>query len=97
VGRQRAEAPRWGLVGDRTGNRSCSCCGRCAAALLFRCTIYFLTREPAKISGYLGNSDKFDKAIADFSAAYADQSERDHETLMKAVGEGRLEVFIEGQ
>src|SRR5262245_24441416 len=29
--------------------------------------------EPAKISGYLGKSDIFDKAIADFSKAYADQ------------------------
>jgi len=54
--------------------------------------------EPAKISGYLGkNSDKFDEAIADFSVAYADQSERDHETLMKAVRAGKLEVFIEGE
>lgn len=51
--------------------------------------------EPAKISGYLGKSDKFDKAIADFSAAYADQSERDHEVLTKAVRAGKLEVFIE--
>lgn len=51
--------------------------------------------EPAKISGYLGKSDKFDKAIADFSIAYADQSERDHEVLMKAVRAGKLEVFIE--
>jgi hypothetical protein len=53
--------------------------------------------EPAKISGYLGKSDKFDKAIADFSIAYADQSERDHKTLMKAVRAGKLEVFIEGE
>ena len=30
----------------------------------------------AKISGYLGKSDKFDKAVGD-SVAYADQSERD--------------------
>jgi hypothetical protein len=51
--------------------------------------------EPAKISGYLGKSDAFDQAIADFSVAYADQSERDHETLMKAVRAGKLEVFIE--
>jgi uncharacterized protein (DUF2252 family) len=52
--------------------------------------------EPAKISGYLGKkSDKFDQAIADFAVAYADQSERDHETLVKAVRAGRLEVFIE--
>lgn len=53
--------------------------------------------EPAKISGYLGKSDKFDKAIADFSIAYADQSERDHEVLVKAVRAGKLEVFIEEQ
>jgi uncharacterized protein (DUF2252 family) len=51
--------------------------------------------EPAKISGYLGKSDVFDKAVADFSIAYADQAERDHETLMKAVRAGKLEVFIE--
>ncbi|HWA99665.1 MAG TPA: DUF2252 domain-containing protein [Pirellulales bacterium] len=51
--------------------------------------------EPAKISGYLGKSDKFDKAIADFSIAYADQSECDHEVLIKAARAGRLEVFIE--
>lgn len=48
--------------------------------------------EPAKISGYLGKSDKFDRAVADFSVAYADQSERDHKQLVKAVREGRIEV-----
>ncbi len=53
--------------------------------------------EPAKISGYLGKSDNFDNAIADFAIAYADQSERDHETLLKAVRAGKLEVFIEGE
>ena len=51
--------------------------------------------EPATISGYLGKSDKFDRAIADFSVAYADQSERDHMVLMKAVKDGRLKVVIE--
>src|SRR5262249_51450841 len=52
---------------------------------------------PARISGYLGKSDQFDEAIADFSLAYADQSERDHEVFMKAVRAGKLEVFIEGE
>jgi uncharacterized protein (DUF2252 family) len=51
--------------------------------------------ESAKISGYLGKSDKFDEAIAAFSAAYADQSERDHEVLVQAVRAGKLEVVIE--
>jgi hypothetical protein len=53
--------------------------------------------EPAKVSGYLGKSDAFDRAVTDFSVAYADQSERDHETLMKAARAGKLEVFIEGE
>lgn len=51
--------------------------------------------EPATISGYLGKSNTFDEAIADFSIAYADQCERDHEVLMKAVRAGDLEVLIE--
>jgi hypothetical protein len=48
--------------------------------------------EPAAIGGYLGKSDAFDKAIAKFAIAYADQSERDHEVLRKA---GRVEVITE--
>lgn len=51
--------------------------------------------EPARISGYMGKSDKFDKAVAEFSVGYADQTERDHDTLLKAVRAGRLEVFME--
>lgn len=51
--------------------------------------------EPALISGYLGQRETFDKAIAQFSAAYADQSERDHAVLMKAVRKGNLEVVTE--
>lgn len=54
------------------------------------------TGEPALISGYLGRSDVFDKAIADFSVAYADQCERDHEALAHAVRTGRLDVILEG-
>ena len=51
--------------------------------------------DAAVISGYLGESDTFDKAIADFSAAYADQTERDHAALKKAARKGRLKVLIE--
>jgi uncharacterized protein (DUF2252 family) len=51
--------------------------------------------DSAVISGYLGQSDTFDKAIATFSIAYADQSEKDHAILMKAVRRGDLEVEIE--
>ncbi|HQR07170.1 MAG TPA: DUF2252 domain-containing protein [Gemmatales bacterium] len=51
--------------------------------------------EPAMISGYLGSSDKFDEAIADFAVLYADQSEADHTFLMNAIRAGKLEVFVE--
>jgi uncharacterized protein (DUF2252 family) len=64
-------------------------CGWCLARAHAR------TGEPAKISGYLGKGDQFDEAVADFSIAYADQSERDHETLTNAVRAGKLEVFME--
>ena len=42
------------------------------------------------IASYLGNGDAFDQAIADFSAAYADQNERDYDTFAAAVNSGRL-------
>ena len=44
------------------------------------------------IASYLGTSDVFDRAIADFSVAYADQNERDYEALVAAVKSGRLEA-----
>ena len=42
------------------------------------------------IAAYLGGSDVFDKAIARFAAAYADQNERDHRSLADAVAAGRI-------
>ena len=51
--------------------------------------------EPAMISGYLGKSDKFDVAIADFSVAYADQNEADYATFKKAVQAGDIEATLE--
>ena len=42
------------------------------------------------IASYLGAGEVFDRAIADFTAAYADQNERDYEALVKAVKSGRL-------
>ena len=49
----------------------------------------------AQISGYLGESDAFDTAIAAFAEAYADQSERDHTIFKKAVRSGRVKAVIE--
>jgi uncharacterized protein (DUF2252 family) len=42
------------------------------------------------IAAYLGRSDVFDKAITQFAAAYANQTERDHQSLVDAVASGRI-------
>ena len=42
------------------------------------------------IAAYLGGSDAFDRAVTQFAAAYADQNERDHQSLVDAVSSGRI-------
>jgi uncharacterized protein (DUF2252 family) len=44
------------------------------------------------ISSYLGKKDTFDRAMADFAAAYADQNERDYQAMLDSAAEGRIEV-----
>ena len=48
------------------------------------------TGDPALIAGYLGKNDTFDQAIATFAVVYADQTARDHATLVRAIRAGRL-------
>jgi uncharacterized protein (DUF2252 family) len=42
------------------------------------------------IAAYLGNGDRFDRAILEFSHAYAEQNERDYKLLQDAVKSGRI-------
>jgi uncharacterized protein (DUF2252 family) len=42
------------------------------------------------IAGYLGSSEDFDHAIADFAIAYADQNEQDYRRLLEAVSAARV-------
>jgi hypothetical protein len=42
------------------------------------------------IASYLGKSDVFDQAIADFAETYADQNERDYNALDRMVESGRI-------
>ncbi|MEU4357094.1 DUF2252 domain-containing protein [Streptomyces virginiae] len=44
------------------------------------------------VAAYLGRGDVFDRALAEFAEAYADQNERDHQALVDAVRAGRLPV-----
>ena len=47
------------------------------------------------LAAYLGGSDGFDQAIADFAETYADQNERDYAALQAAVKEGKVEAATE--
>jgi len=42
------------------------------------------------IAAYLGGSDVFDQAVSQFAVSYADQNERDFQSLTQAVKEGRI-------
>jgi sugar/nucleoside kinase (ribokinase family) len=66
-------------AGDRGGGR---------AATLARAHARWGDR--IAIASYLGKADAFDRAIADFSAAYADQNERDYAAFTAAIDSGRL-------
>lgn len=50
--------------------------------------------DAATIAGYLGDTETFDKALGSWAMQYADQTERDHEALLKAVKDGRVKAEI---
>jgi uncharacterized protein (DUF2252 family) len=53
------------------------------------------TGDPAFISGYLGNRDVFDKAIAAFAEQYADQVGQDHAALVRAIRRGKIAAQVD--
>jgi uncharacterized protein (DUF2252 family) len=53
------------------------------------------TGDAAQIAGYLGKTDKFDFAIAQFAGLYADQAESDHAAFKKAFRNGKLKTNAE--
>jgi uncharacterized protein (DUF2252 family) len=46
--------------------------------------------DRVQIAGYLGKSERFDRSVADFAVAYADQNAQDHAALCAAVKSGRV-------
>jgi uncharacterized protein (DUF2252 family) len=46
--------------------------------------------DPIAISGYLGSSDAFDRAVTEFAEAYATLNVQDHQSLVDAVESGRI-------
>ena len=66
--------------------------GHCGTALA---NAHARSGDAATLSGYLGNADNFDEAVADFAVAYADQSEQDHAKLADAVRSGKIEAVAD--
>ncbi|QEU93314.1 DUF2252 domain-containing protein [Streptomyces kanamyceticus] len=62
--------------------------GRLAGATLARA--HARSGDRIAIAAYLGGSDRFDRALAEFAERYADQNERDHRALTDAVRDGRV-------
>jgi uncharacterized protein (DUF2252 family) len=48
------------------------------------------TGDRVAIAAYLGSSDNFDRAVLDFSEAYAEQNDRDYRALQSAAESGRI-------
>jgi hypothetical protein len=48
------------------------------------------TSGASMIAGYVGRSDALDRALCQFAKAYADQTETDHEAMVRAVKNGRM-------
>jgi uncharacterized protein (DUF2252 family) len=64
--------------------------GRLCGASLARA--HARSGDPIAIGAYLGRSDTFDRALARFAQAYADQNERDHQALADAVAAGHVKA-----
>ena len=67
-------------------NNYAGLCGRVLARAHAR------SADPVVLTGYLGKSAAFEDAIADFSVAYADQNERDYQSLLDAIKNGRIQA-----
>jgi uncharacterized protein (DUF2252 family) len=51
--------------------------------------------DAAMMAGYMGASETFDDAIAEFAVEYADQAHKDHRAFVRAVRQGRIKTALE--
>jgi uncharacterized protein (DUF2252 family) len=72
------------LMNPRAMNFYARLCGHALARAHAR------SGDPIAIASYLGAGDSFDRALASFAEAYADQNERDYDALREAVASGRV-------
>ena len=50
--------------------------------------------DPVAIAAYLGSGDTFDRAMAEFGEAYAEQAVQDHARFLEAIDAGRLSATL---
>jgi len=62
--------------------------GRLCASVLARA--HARSGDPDRLSAELGEDKRFDRALAGFAVAYADQVEIDHRSMLQAMASGRL-------
>jgi uncharacterized protein (DUF2252 family) len=69
-------------------------CSLCAWALALA---HAKSGDAAMIAGYAGNSEELDEAMVNFAFAYADQTEKDFNTLSAAAKNGKIKVAEEAE
>jgi uncharacterized protein (DUF2252 family) len=52
--------------------------------------------DAAVIAGYLGRSDRYAQAVAEFAIRYVDVNRKDYEALLDAIASGRVEAAVDG-
>jgi uncharacterized protein (DUF2252 family) len=78
--------PSTDLIAPRLAEFATACGGTLARA-------HARTGDPVAIDGYIGNGRKFTDAIVRFAREYADQNERDHAQLVRAIAAGTVETL----
>jgi uncharacterized protein (DUF2252 family) len=84
---RRLKDPRLANIGTRLEAELpfyAALCGRTLARAHAR------SGDAMALSGYMGDDSEFDKAVAEFAMAYADQTKRDWHALLDAIKAGRL-------
>lgn len=76
---------------ERLDRKSMTAYGRMCGWTLARA--HARTGDRIALAAYLGGSDTFDQAVADFGETYADLTEQDHAALANAVATGRAEAL----
>ena len=76
--------PRTDLIAPRLAEFATACGGTLARA-------HARTGDPAAINGYIGKGAKFTAAIGEFARRYAEQNQRDHAQLVRAIATGAVE------